>query len=73
MLVYRSPPRHGIQCPNRIRKGVTMTTPTNVTIAGGMRGSWRVTRMSQVTGDGLALVDRLTVIEGVQRAPSAPK
>jgi chlorite dismutase len=54
------------------RTGVTMTAPTNVTIAGGTRGSWRVTRMSQVTGDGLAAIDRLNVIERASGHPVAP-
>lgn len=40
-----------------------MTSPIYVTMAGGARGSWRVTRIGQVTGEGLPAVDRLAVVE----------
>jgi chlorite dismutase len=41
-----------------------MATPLLVTFAGGAVGPWQVDRVDPVRGEGLALVERLAVLEG---------
>lgn len=48
-----------------------MTSPVLVTITGGTRGPWRVTRMSPATGESLAGVERLATVEGFPRNSKA--
>jgi hypothetical protein len=48
-----------------------MAHPLLFTFAGGSAGSWRVTRLSSVRGEGLPSAQRLAVLEGVDGSGSA--
>lgn len=46
-----------------------MPAPLHVMFAGGATGPWRVDRLEALRGEGLPLVERLSVIEGRDMAP----